>query len=141
MLVVIGSTYSVYRYRVRQLIELERVRTRIATDLHDDIGASLSRMAILSEVVKRQDEVKSGTSRRMLTEIADSARGLVDAMSDIVWSIDPQRDDLRSVSARIRQFASDVLEARGIKWELKLPPELETVVRAQAVKNLQPDVR
>ena len=127
VLVVIGSTYTLYRYRVRQLIELERVRTRIATDLHDDIGASLSRMAILSEVVKRQDEVKSGTSRRMLTEIADSARGLVDAMSDIVWSIDPQRDDLRSVSARIRQFASDVLEARGIKWELKLPHELETV--------------
>ena len=127
VLVVVASTYTLYRYRVRQLIELERVRTRIATDLHDDIGASLSRMAILSEVVKRQDEVKSGTSRRMLTEIADSARGLVDAMSDIVWSIDPQRDDLRSVSARIRQFASDVLEARGIKWELKLPPELETV--------------
>ena len=127
VLVVIGSTYSVYRYRVRRLIELERVRTRIATDLHDDIGASLSRMAILSEVVKRQDEVKSGTSRRMLTEIADSARGLVDAMSDIVWSIDPQRDDLRSVSARIRQFASDVLEARGIKWDLQLPRELAQV--------------
>jgi len=127
VLVVVASTYTLYRYRVRQLIELERVRTRIATDLHDDIGASLSRMAILSEVVKRQDEVKSGTSRRMLTEIADSARGLVDAMSDIVWSIDPQRDDLRSVSTRIRQFASDVLEARGIKWELYLPRELEAV--------------
>ncbi len=127
LMLLFGAALMLYRYRVRQLLELERIRTRIATDLHDDIGASLSRMAILSEVVKRQDEVKSGTSRRMLTEIADSARGLVDAMSDIVWSIDPERDDLRSVSARIRQFASDVLEARGIKWELKLPPELETV--------------
>ena len=127
LMLLFGAALMLYRYRVRQLLELERIRTRIATDLHDDIGASLSRMAILSEVVKRQDEVKSGTSRRMLTEIADSARGLVDAMSDIVWSIDPQRDDLRSVSTRIRQFASDVLEARGIKWELKLPHELETV--------------
>jgi ABC-type glycerol-3-phosphate transport system permease component len=61
----------------------------------------------------------------MLTEIADSARGLVDAMSDIVWSIDPERDDLRNVSTRIRQFASEVLEARGINWELDLPRELE----------------
>jgi signal transduction histidine kinase len=84
-------------------------------------------MAILSEVVKRQDEIKSGASVRMLTEIADSARALVDAMSDIVWSIDPHRDDLRSVTARIRQCASDVLEARGIKWDLQLPRELAQV--------------
>jgi signal transduction histidine kinase len=121
------AAFMLYRYRVRQLLALEHVRTRIASDLHDDIGASLSRMAILSEVVKRQDEIKSGASARMLTEIADSARSLVDAMSDIVWSIDPHRDDLRSVTARIRQFASDVLEARGIKWDLQLPRELAQV--------------
>lgn len=122
-----GAAFMLYRYRVRQLLALEQVRTRIATDLHDDIGANLSRMAILSEVVKRQDEIKSGTSVRMLTEIADSARSLVDAMSDIVWSIDPHRDDLRSVTARIRQFASDVLEARNIEWDLQAPREVAQV--------------
>src|SRR5262249_46624946 len=53
--VLVGvATYTAFRYRVRRLVELERVRTRIASDLHDDIGASLSRMAILSEVVKSQ---------------------------------------------------------------------------------------
>ncbi|HYO92603.1 MAG TPA: triple tyrosine motif-containing protein, partial [Pyrinomonadaceae bacterium] len=116
--------YFIYRYRVRRLIELERVRTRIATDLHDDIGASLSRMAILSEVVKRQTEPNGGKSAAMLTEIADSARGLVDSMSDIVWSIDPRRDDLRNVVQRVRQFASDVLEPRGIEWDFSVPDEL-----------------
>jgi ligand-binding sensor domain-containing protein/two-component sensor histidine kinase len=122
-----GAAFVLYCYRVRQLLALEHVRTRIATDLHDDIGASLSRMAVLSEVVKRQDEIKSDASVRMLTEIADSARALVDAMGDIVWSIDPRRDDLQSVTTRIRQFASDVLEARGIKWDLLLPRELAQV--------------
>lgn len=116
--------YAGYRYRVNRLLELERVRTHIATDLHDDIGASLSRMAVLSEVVKRQTLVDHQESADLLTEIADSARGLVDSMSDIVWSIDPRKDDLHQVVMRIRQFASDVLEARNIDWEFRAPEEL-----------------
>lgn len=119
--------YFIYRFRVRRLIELERVRTRIATDLHDDIGASLSRMAILSEVVKRQKGTNGEQSTAMLSEIADSARGLVDSMSDIVWSIDPRRDDLRNVVQRVRQFASDVLEAQSIEWDFRVPQELDRI--------------
>ena len=127
-LVMIAIAYALYRYRVAQLLKVERVRTRIATDLHDDIGASLSRMAILSEVVKQQTAGSNGSqSSALLTEIADSARGLVDSMGDIVWSIDPRRDDLQSVVRRIRQFASDVLEARGIEWDFVVPPEIETL--------------
>jgi ligand-binding sensor domain-containing protein/signal transduction histidine kinase len=123
---LIGTTiFFLDRYRVRRLIELERVRTRIATDLHDDIGASLSRMAIMSEVVKQQTAATNGQSARLLTEIADSARSLVDSMSDIVWSIDPRRDDLRNVVLRVRQFASDVLEAKNINWEFRVPPDIE----------------
>jgi len=128
-----GVAYAVYRYRMTQLLKVERVRTRIATDLHDDIGASLSRMAILSEVVK-QTGSNGEQSAGLLTEIADSARGLVDSMSDIVWSIDPRRDDLQSVVRRIRQFASDVLEAKGIEWELHVLPEVEKL-------KLDPDER
>lgn len=143
-LAVAAAAYALYRYRVAQLLKVERVRTRIATDLHDDIGASLSRMAILSEVVKHQHAVRSAgdaangnggggggggddPSAGLLNEIADSARGLVDSMSDIVWSIDPRRDDLNNVAARVRQFASDVLEAKGIRWHLIVPPEVETL--------------
>jgi ligand-binding sensor domain-containing protein/two-component sensor histidine kinase len=126
--ILIGlAIYAADRYRVARLLDLERVRTRIATDLHDDIGASLSRMAVLSEVVKRQTEVDHRESADMLTEIADSARGLVDSMSDIVWSIDPRKDDLKNVVLRIRQFASDVLEARAIDWEFKAPEEIANV--------------
>ncbi|MBI3950058.1 MAG: hypothetical protein HY314_06350 [Acidobacteria bacterium] len=61
--------YAAYRYRVGQLLRVERVRTRIATDLHDDIGASLSHMAILSEVVKRQIGVSHPGAAQMLADI------------------------------------------------------------------------
>ena len=125
-----GMAYALFRYRLTQLLKIERVRTRIATDLHDDIGASLSRMAIMSEVVKQQtmgNGDNGDQSAGLLTDIADSARGLVDSMGDIVWSIDPRRDNLQSAVRRIRQFASDVLEPKGIDWQLKVPEEVETL--------------
>ncbi len=121
------AIYSLYRYRVARLLELERVRTRIATDLHDDIGSSLSRMAILSEVVRQQIGTTERDSLPMLTEIADSARGLVGSMRDIVWAIDPRRDDLSSLVSRVRQFASDVLEAKHIRWDFRVPLEPNNV--------------
>ena len=133
----VGLVYLGHRYHVARVVELERVRTRIATDLHDDIGASLSRMAILSEVVK-QVNGDNPQSAQMLTEIADSARGLVDSMSDIVWSIDPRRDDLQQVITRTRQFAADVFEAQGVQWNFDVPPTTE---QAFAKIKLAPEQR
>ena len=105
---------AIYRNRVRRLIELERVRTRIAADLHDDIGASLSLMAMLSEVARRQalqGNFKVGDS---LSSIAASSRELIDAMSDIVWAINPNKDRFSELVKRMRRFASDVFSSRDI---------------------------
>ncbi len=121
------AIYSLHRFQVRRLLGIQAVRTRIATDLHDDIGLNLSRMVILSEVVKQQIGEQQHESRQRLTEIAESARGLVDSMGDIVWSIDPRRDDLKSLIVRLRAFASDVFESRGIKWEFHTSAELDRV--------------
>ena len=133
LIVAVVAALGVYAYRqrVRRSLEIERIRTRIAADLHDDIGASLSRMAILIEVVKqegRQSGYLNGSgvrSTQMLTEIADSARDLVDSMSDIVWSIDPQRDELGQVVTRTRQFAADLFDAQAIEWQFIASAELE----------------
>ena len=106
--------YSVYRRRVAHLVELEKVRTRIATDLHDDIGASLSLIAMLSEVARRQalgGNFKVGES---LSSIAASSRELVDAMSDIVWAVNPRKDRFSELVKRMRRFASDVFSSRDI---------------------------
>jgi signal transduction histidine kinase/ligand-binding sensor domain-containing protein len=119
--------YAAYRYRLAQLLKLERVRTRIATDLHDDIGASLSHIAILSEVVKRQIGLSHPGAAQTLADIATMGRELVDAMSDIVWAIDPRRDDLRNLVSRVRRFASDSLDASGIAWTFETPAELDKI--------------
>ena len=108
-LLVALAVYRLYRYRVACLLELERVRTRIATDLHDDIGTSLSGMALLSEAMKQQMGSARPEAFERASEVAVMARGLARALSDVVWSIDPRRDDLHELITRVRQFASAVL--------------------------------
>ena len=121
---ILVLAYGLHRYRVARLIELERVRTRIATDLHDDIGSSLSQVAILSEVAREQ--IRSGSTAAVETagEIAETARSMVDSMSDIVWSIDPRRDDLGSLTQRVRKFASGVFDGKSIAWSFEASDEL-----------------
>lgn len=110
--------YSLYRYRVAQLLKLERVRTRIATDLHDDIGSSLSQIAILSEVVRQK--VGDNGANEPLKMIADTSREMVDSMSDIVWAINPNKDHLSDLIQRMRRFASDILDAKDIAYRFYL---------------------
>jgi len=113
-LIISFLIYSLYRYRVRQLLKLERVRTRIATDLHDDIGSSLSQIAILSEVVRQK--VGDNGAAVPLNLIADTSREMVDSMSDIVWAINPDKDHLADLIQRMRRFASDILDAKDIAY-------------------------
>jgi ligand-binding sensor domain-containing protein/two-component sensor histidine kinase len=121
--VVAAISYWLHRFRVTRLLELERVRTRIATDLHDDIGASLSQIAILSEVASRSVDRTQAQLATPLTDIAGISRELVDSMSDIVWAIDPERDHLGDLVHRMRRFASDVLSPRDIRLVFQSPPE------------------
>lgn len=126
--------YWLYRYRVARLVELERVRTRIASDLHDDIGANLTKIAILSEVAYQQllDEEKRKDSP--LSSIARISRESVASMSDIVWAVNPKRDQLRDLTRRMRSFASDTLTARNISFQFRAPDVEQSV-------NLAADVR
>jgi signal transduction histidine kinase/sugar lactone lactonase YvrE len=124
-LTVAAVASAVYRYRVGRLLELERVRSRIATDLHDDIGSSLSRIAVLSELIQQKIRAIDPDTAALGLNVAETARGLMEAMGDVVWSIDPHRDDLNNLILRIRQFASDTLEAQGIAWDFQVPPQPE----------------
>jgi ligand-binding sensor domain-containing protein/two-component sensor histidine kinase len=122
-LCAIGLTlllYTIYRYRIARLVELERVRTRIASDLHDDIGANLSLIAGLSDVLRQQAPWEPTISER-LALIATVSRRSVDAMSDIVWAVNPNRDHLSDLTGRMRRFANETLRPRGIEFRFESP--------------------
>jgi signal transduction histidine kinase/ligand-binding sensor domain-containing protein len=115
-----GLVYMLYSYRLQRLLELEKVRTRIATDLHDDIGASLSKIAILSEVAHQHVPPESIGIQQPLQEIAGTSRDLVDSMSDIVWAINPERDQLSDLLQRMRNLAGEMTELADIGLRVDL---------------------
>jgi ligand-binding sensor domain-containing protein/signal transduction histidine kinase len=126
---VLVATTMAYRLRVAHLLALERVRTRIASDLHDDIGATLVQIAVLSEVVQQQAQeqahaqVPVPTPQAPLARIAQRSREAIASMSDIVWAINPQKDSLQATVYRMREFATEVLPGRGIALQFEAPPE------------------
>jgi ligand-binding sensor domain-containing protein len=118
VLLISGLAYGFYHYRVSRLLEVAAMRTRIATDLHDDIGANLTRIAILSEVVRRKGTADTDGH---LASIATVARESVTAMSDIVWAIGPDRDGLSDLTSRMRDHAEEIFAANGTVLTFSAP--------------------
>ena len=91
-------------------------------DLHDDIGSSLTRISVMSEVARRQN----GTARgETLAKIGTTARELIDALDDIVWSVDPRHDNMMDVIRRIVEFGQQLCEAKGIQFETAIADSSE----------------
>ena len=110
------------RAREERLAALEQVRRRIAADLHDEIGSTLTQISILSEVALQQGSGAMPGPSHALSTIAASSRELVDAMSDIVWAINPAKDHLADLTQRMRRMAADAFTATNIAFRLELPP-------------------
>jgi signal transduction histidine kinase/ligand-binding sensor domain-containing protein len=115
--------YLTHRARLAQAVRTERLRSRIATDLHDDIGASLSQIAILAEVARRRAGDSDTRVAEPLASIATTSRDLVDAMSDIVWAVNPRTDSLSDLTRRMHRFAGETLGGAEIALKFSAPPE------------------
>lgn len=122
VLSLIGLTvYWAYRTRVQRLLEIERTRTRIATDLHDDIGTNLSKISLLSEIVKMQLADENEERSRMLQVIGEASRESVGAMSDIVWAINPKKDSLADMTRRMLSHTEEVFLEKDVKVKFNAP--------------------
>jgi signal transduction histidine kinase len=96
-------------------------RNKIAQDLHDDIGSTLSSISILSELAIHEGTIQA------VHEIKDSAILLMERMDDIVWSINPRNDSLDNLLMRVRNFATTLFEARGLDYNIDIQKDLDQV--------------
>jgi hypothetical protein len=115
--IIASGLYYIHKYRVLKILELEKMRVRIASDLHDDIGSTLTRIVVQSEMIQstdRADMVKSTAG-----QIALASREVIATLSDIVWSIDARNDTVGNLVDRMRDFATDVLTPRQITFDFK----------------------
>jgi signal transduction histidine kinase/streptogramin lyase len=133
MLAIVSGAVSLHRYRLNHVLAMERVRTRLATDLHDDLGAGLAEIAILSEVAKRQERTRT---MELLDGIAGQARSLRESMTDIIWTVDPRSDSLADLVLRLRQIAFSMLESDERSVEFLAPANEQLQVElAPAVRR------
>jgi signal transduction histidine kinase len=109
------------RSKEERLLELQRVRRRIATDLHDDVGSSLTKIALLSEAVRQNVTVLNKDAGERLVAVTDISNELMESMSDIVWAINPHKDNLSDLAQRMRRFASDIFTACEIGFRFRAP--------------------
>ncbi len=109
ILVICAIIYALYRYRVAHLQKLNQIRLNIARDLHDDMGGNLSQVKILSEI----EAAKPG-SNPLFQKMNAKLGMIMNNMSEIVWSINPQMDSLSEIVLHIQQYAVETLEPQNI---------------------------
>ncbi len=120
---VLGVRAKRRRVRRRHRLELEAERSRIAKDLHDDLGSSLTGLALRLDGVRGAQQ-DPATAFRQLDELAQSLRGMVDRMREVVWTVNPRCDTLESFSAYVCAYAQNLLAAAGLRCRLDVPPDL-----------------
>ncbi len=124
--------YGSHRLRVNVVKKIERLerqhalekeRTRIANEMHDDLGSSLTQIALTSELAGREfsDNAKAGEH---LQNITDTTREVFRAMDEIVWAVNPKHDTLDSLVAYVCKYAQRFLRPAGVRCRLDLPDQL-----------------
>lgn len=122
VVIIIGSIiyYIVYQ-RMRIIVERGRIRNEIARDLHDQIGSTLSSIAIYANVAKIYDQKQQNIQlKSVLDNIIDSANDMVSDMDDIVWALNPKNDHINSIAKRWEAYALPLCQARDMAFILNV---------------------
>ena len=109
VLLIAGLSYFLVESRIQQLLKVEKVRRTISTDLHDDIGATLSSINIYTELAKKEKN-----NRMYLDAIQQHSQEVTGKLDDLIWSINPRNDSFEKLISRMHGYALPVLQAKKI---------------------------
>lgn len=126
-LVIIREARRINRRKLRQMWmqnTLERDRTRIARDMHDDLGTRVSVLNINASLIQRELTRDPEKAERHLKKLDTSTRELVVAMNDLVWAVDPSHDSLDHLATHLTQLTEDLFGDGPIRYHLDIPPNL-----------------
>ncbi len=130
-ILITGILYIAFKIRVNQILKVERMRTRIANDLHDDVSATLTGISLFAEAVQRDKDPKKKSY--FMSRISESAGDAKENITDIVWAINPENDQWEEFLVKCRRYASDLMESKGIEYTLhiadQIPGKLKMDVR------------
>lgn len=128
LLLILGMiAFSMHRMRLNRFFAVETIRNRVARDLHDDMGSTLSTINILSAMAKAKLNTDTMKTGEYINKISDNSQRMMEAMDDIVWAIKPSNDSMHKIVARMREFATNVFEAKEIDLDFKVAEEVNDV--------------
>jgi signal transduction histidine kinase len=127
-LLVLGVLYSLYRYRITQLKEQQRIRSGIASDLHDDIGSLLNSVKVFSHLARKEPN-----STDHFSNIDASLLQATTGLRDMIWVLDNSEDTVTELIDRIRKYAFPVATACRIEvhYDVRLPEKQATISKAE----------
>lgn len=136
LLAAIGTMYVAGERRLRRQAEahrreqeIERERTRIARDIHDQLGANLTQISLISDLAQA-----TGEPSAHLPKLANTARQAIASLDEIVWAVNPRHDNFASLLEYLAQQATELLQPAGIRCRLEFP-------RSPASRHLPADFR
>lgn len=133
IILLIGFVLFIYSYyKTTKQVEIERMRVRIASDLHDDVGASLTEIALNSDFIREMDT--DPELKKILGAIGNQSRKIVTSLDDIVWSIDSRNDTIGDLTDRMQDYLLNVLSPKNMKIEydfddLKMQNKLPVILK------------
>lgn len=116
LIVLVGIIVFIYNYyRVKKMVDIERMRVRIASDLHDDVGSALTEIALQSDFLQTTDV--GDQLKQSLDQIGTQSRKIVSSLDDIVWSIDARNDTLGDLTDRMQDYINNMLPQKEVKYQ------------------------
>jgi ligand-binding sensor domain-containing protein/two-component sensor histidine kinase len=120
VIIILGFIiYYISTLSIKNQLAIEQLKTKIASDLHDNVGAGLTEISILSEVATQKLNRNVEENSKEIKNISNISRELVDNMSDIVWVVNPQRDSLYDLIIKLKDSYNEFLNTVGISFQVK----------------------
>lgn len=117
-MLIAGGIYYFTQLRIKRIQEKYQLRNKIASDLHDEIGSTLTSISILSSVSQQAMDLQPAQAKEMLQQITSQSKTIQQNMSDIVWSIRPENEKIENLVVRMREFAAQTLEPLNIETSI-----------------------
>ena len=128
LLALLSIVFVINRGKYRRLQEALQLRNKLAADLHDEIGSTLSSISLMSGLTQKQLATNQPQkAEQMVSKISADARQMLESMDDIVWTINPSNDSMQHLFTRLREYAKPLAESKDVEFDLVIDKEIESL--------------
>lgn len=136
LLIGIFTIFVLNRNKLKRLQEAEKLRNRIASDIHDEIGSTLSSILLISGMAKNQTASSSiEKSNKMFTKIHSDSQHVMESVDEIIWSVNPVNDSLQGILLRLREYALPLAESKNIAFDFKVDEGIEHLALPMEIRR------